>query len=47
MQAIAAIASQILSQSEFAADLTAGFQCVSARHLACQHYPQVDLSLPL
>ncbi len=47
MQAIAAIASQILSQSDFAADLTAGFQCVSARHLARQHYPQVDLNLPL
>jgi len=47
MQAIAAIASQILSQSDFAANLTAGFQCVSARHLARQHYPQVDLSLPL
>lgn len=47
MQTIAAIASQIVSQSEFAVDLTAGFQCVSGRHLARQHYPQVDLSLPL
>jgi tetrapyrrole methylase family protein / MazG family protein len=51
MQAIAAFASQILCESDFPADLTAelsnGFQCVSARHLARQHYPQVDLSLPL
>ncbi len=42
-----AIAVQILSQSDFAAELADGYQCMSARHLARQHYPQVDLSLPL
>lgn len=47
MQTIAATTIQILAQSDFAAELTNGYQCVGAHHLARQHYPQVDLSLPL
>lgn len=47
MQDILAAIQQFMVDAPAGSALTDGYQCVSAQRMAAQHYPQVDLSLPL
>lgn len=47
MQNILQVLALLATDSTLAATLADGYQCVSAQHLTKQHYPQVDLALPL